>query len=157
MADSLGGGQNVFCPISRSERRQILQRKGGQSRRRWKGIKNLALQLQRLTPKLELLPKISSRIHIIFDEIYTNILHYSKASNVEISYKIEEGKLFLSFSDNGIPYDPLEALDPDITLSAKEREIGGLGIFMVKKMSEKMEYVYEEDRNILKIVIGLAP
>ena len=113
--------------------------------------------VQRLTQKLELLPKISSRIHIIFDEIYTNILHYSKASNVEISYKIEEGKLFLSFSDNGIPYDPLEAPDPDITLSAKEREIGGLGIFMVKKMSEKMEYVYEEDRNILKFVIGLAP
>lgn len=119
--------------------------------------KAVEIFVQRLTQKLELLPKISSRIHIIFDEIYTNILHYSKASNVEISYKIEEGKLFLSFSDNGIPYDPLEAPDPDITLSAKEREIGGLGIFMVKKMSEKMEYVYEEDRNILKIVIGLAP
>lgn len=111
--------------------------------------------VQKLTQKLEVLPKISGRIHIIFDEIYTNILNYSGASNVEISYRIEEGKLCLFFADNGIPYNPLNAQEPDITLSAKERKIGGLGIFMVKKMSEKMEYVYEENRNILKIVIGL--
>ena len=69
---------------------------------------------------------------------------------------IENGKLHISFADNGIPYNPLEATEPDTTLSAEEREIGGLGIFMVKKMTESMEYEYTDDKNILTLVIALS-
>ncbi len=108
-----------------------------------------------LTAKLEVIPKIASKINIIFDEIYTNILNYSKASLAGISYSIEGGKLYITFTDNGIPYNPLSAAEPDITLSAEEREIGGLGIFMVKKMTESMEYFYEDNKNILRLVILL--
>ena len=68
---------------------------------------------------------------------------------------IENGKLNISFADNGIPYNPLEATEPDTTLSAEEREIGGLGIFMVKKMTEIMEYEYKDDKNILTLVIAI--
>ena len=106
--------------------------------------------------KLLAVPKIANKIHIIFDEIYTNIVSYSKATNAEVSYNIENEKLHLTFSDNGIAYDPLQASEPDVTLSAEERQIGGLGIFIVKKMAESMEYTRENERNVLKITIALS-
>ena len=91
----------------------------------------------------------------MFDEIYANIVNYSKATLTTISYSIENGKLRISFTDNGVSYNPLEANEPDTTLSAEEREIGGLGIFMVKKMTESMEYEYADDKNQLTLVIAL--
>ena len=109
-----------------------------------------------LSGKLEIVPKIANKINIVFDEIYTNIVNYSKATLATVSYSIESGKLRISFTDNGIPYNPLEASEPDTTLSAEEREIGGLGIFMVKKMTESMEYEYKEGKNILTLVIALS-
>ena len=109
-----------------------------------------------LSAKLEIIPKIANKINIVFDEIYANIVNYSKASNASVSYKIENGKLCLTFADNGVPYNPLKADEPDTTLSAEEREIGGLGIFMVKKMTESMQYEYTDNKNILTLVIALS-
>lgn len=57
----------------------------------------------------------------------------------------------ITFIDNGVPYDPLAKADPDITLSAGEREIGGLGIYMVKKSMDDVSYEYRDGKNILKI------
>ena len=91
----------------------------------------------------------------MFDEIYANIVNYSNASLATVSYTIENSKLCLTFADNGIPYNPLEATEPDTTLSAEERQIGGLGIFMVKKMTESMEYELKDGKNVLKLVIAL--
>ena len=109
-----------------------------------------------LSSKLETVPKIASKINIVFDEIYANIVNYSKAKHATISYSIENGKLYLVFADDGIRYNPLEAAEPDTTLSAEERQIGGLGIFMVKKMTESMEYEYKDDKNVLTLVISLS-
>lgn len=108
-----------------------------------------------LSEKFEIAPKIANKINIVFDEIYTNIANYSKATLATISYSIESEKLRISFTDNGIPYNPITAVEPDTTLSAEERKIGGLGIFMVKKMTESMEYEYTEGKNILTLVIAL--
>ena len=109
-----------------------------------------------LSAKLEIVPKIANKINIVFDEIYANIVNYSKATLATVFYSIESGKLRISFTDNGIPYNPLEAAEPDTTLSAEEREIGGLRIFMVKKMTESMEYEYTDGKNILTLVIALS-
>ena len=57
----------------------------------------------------------------------------------------------VTFIDRGVPYDPLEKEDPDVTLSAEERGIGGLGIFMAKKAVDDMQYVYRDGQNILTI------
>ena len=57
----------------------------------------------------------------------------------------------ITFIDQGIPYDPLKKEDPDVTLSANEREVGGLGIFLVKKIMDDMKYEYKDGQNILKI------
>ena len=58
----------------------------------------------------------------------------------------------ITLTDRGTPYDPLKKPDPDITLSAKEREIGGLGIYMVKKSMDEMRYEYRDGQNVLTIV-----
>ena len=59
--------------------------------------------------------------------------------------------VIITFIDNGIPYDPLKKEDPDITLSAEERDIGGLGIYMVKKTMDAVSYEYKDGCNILTI------
>ncbi|MBE7019220.1 MAG: hypothetical protein E7413_05035 [Ruminococcaceae bacterium] len=109
-----------------------------------------------LSKKIEIVPKIANKINIVFDEVYANIVNYSKATLATVCYSIESGKLRISFIDNGIPYNPLEATEPDTTLSAEKRAIGGLGIFMVKKMTESMEYEYENGNNILTLAISLS-
>ena len=108
-----------------------------------------------LSAKLEIVPKIATKINIVFDEIYANIVNYSKATLATVSYSIKDSKLHLIFTDNGVMYNPLEAAEPDTTLSAEDRQIGGLGIFMVKKMTQSMEYEYKDDKNILTLVIAL--
>ena len=108
-----------------------------------------------LTEKLTVVPKIANKVSIAVDEIYSNIVNYSGADLATISYEIKDGRLYMTFTDDGIPYNPIKAEEPDVTLSAEERKIGGLGIFMVKKMTESMEYTYEDDKNILRLVISL--
>ena len=57
----------------------------------------------------------------------------------------------ITFADRGIPFDPLEKDDPDVTLSAEEREIGGLGIYMTKKVMDDVSYAYKDGQNILTL------
>ena len=60
--------------------------------------------------------------------------------------------LYITFRDQGIPYNPLEKEDPDVTLSAEERQIGGLGIFLVKKMMDDVHYEYRDGFNVLTVM-----
>ena len=60
--------------------------------------------------------------------------------------------MVITFIDNGIPYDPLAKADPDITLSSEERDVGGLGIYMVKKTMDDISYEYKDGQNILRII-----
>lgn len=105
---------------------------------------------------LDLPMKAVMQIDVIIDEIFGNIAHYAYGdetgkATVTVKKKEDENCVVLIFSDNGIPYDPLKKEDPNVKLTAEEREIGGLGIFMAKKMSDYMEYEYRDGQNILKI------
>ena len=60
-------------------------------------------------------------------------------------------KVWLTFTDEGVPYNPLAKEDPDITLSAEERKLGGLGIYMVKKMMDEFRYEYKDGKNIVTV------
>lgn len=99
--------------------------------------------------------KLMMKLMVVLDEIYSNIVNYSCAQNVCIKMQRENEELILEFEDNGKPYNPLEAEEPDITASIEERSIGGLGIFMVKKMMDKVEYEYIDDKNRLILVKSL--
>jgi len=91
---------------------------------------------------------------IAVEEVFVNIAKYaytSGAGEVTISASVDSGKLIIEFADSGTPYNPLAKADPDVTLPADEREIGGLGIFMVKKLMDDVVYRYEDGKNILTI------
>ena len=98
--------------------------------------------------------KFNNSIHIAVEEIFVNIAHYAYPSGdgyVIVCVDIADNNVSIKFIDGGTPYNPLEKSDPDTTLSADERSIGGLGIFMVKKLMDSMNYHYENDNNILTI------
>jgi anti-sigma regulatory factor (Ser/Thr protein kinase) len=100
--------------------------------------------------------KTQMQIDIAVEEVYVNIAHYAynpEIGGVTIRVQIEEEPLeiILTFIDKGKPYDPLAKEDPDVTLAAEDRQIGGLGIFMVKKSMDNVSYEYNEGRNILTL------
>jgi len=92
-----------------------------------------------------------AKILVAVDELYSNICRYSKAAEAKIECHVTEDYVQILFEDDGIPYNPLEKADPDITLSAEEREAGGLGIYMVRTMMDDMEYEYADAKNRLTI------
>ena len=101
-------------------------------------------------------PKIQMQIDVAVEEIFVNIANYAYNPEIGlagISVETQEEPLAvtITFTDNGVPYDPLKKPDPDVTLSAEERQIGGLGIYMVKKSMDDISYEYKDGRNILTI------
>jgi len=106
--------------------------------------------------------KTQMQIDVAVEEIFVNVAHYAytpEVGNVSVSINIcadEDGsdvlKAVVTFKDSGIPFDPTAKADPDVTLSAQERQIGGLGIYMVKKSMDSMTYSYTEGQNILTIM-----
>ena len=100
--------------------------------------------------------KTQMQIDIAVEELFVNIASYAyhpEAGQATIRVEVKEAPLavILTFLDQGRPYDPLAKEDPDITLSAEERQIGGLGIFMVKKTMDELAYEYKDGQNILKV------
>lgn len=95
--------------------------------------------------------KTANKVQIAVDEIYSNIVYYSRAKNAGLTVSKSGETLTLLFEDDGIPYDPTKTKEPDVTLSAQEREIGGLGIFMVRKMAADVRYEHTDGKNVLTV------
>ncbi len=97
-----------------------------------------------------------SQLHIILDEICSNIVKHSKASEFEIELENTptSNGVRMTFRDDGVAFDPLNQPPPDITLSAEERPIGGLGIMMVRQMASNISYCRNDNRNVLTIELG---
>ena len=98
--------------------------------------------------------KVSMQIAIAAEEIFVNIAHYAYPcgqGRMSLAIGHEDGIITLRFTDSGIPFDPLALEDPDITLNADERDIGGLGIFMVKKSMDEVLYERRDGQNIFTI------
>lgn len=97
-----------------------------------------------------------NQIDLAVEEIFVNIAHYSGSEEAVVScdYHIGgdgSGTLTVIFKDSGKPFNPLAKEDPDLTLSAEERKIGGLGIFLTKKFMDSVEYEYSDGMNCLTI------
>ena len=104
--------------------------------------------------KLDCSMKAQMQIDVAIDEIFSNIARYAYqdgegSATVECDFD-EGSRIFsITFLDQGIPFDPLRQSDPDTTLITEEREIGGLGIFVVKKTMDEISYEYRDGRNVL--------
>ena len=106
--------------------------------------------------KLDCSMQAQMQLDVAIDEIFGNIARYAypdKSGIVTIRHGYEEAsRLFsVTFIDRGVPFDPLKQANPDTSLELKDREIGGLGIFLVKKTMDKVGYRYMDGKNILNI------
>ena len=97
---------------------------------------------------------LRAQMHI--DELFSNIAFYAydpETGPATVRVEVEEEPLsvIITFIDHGKPYDPLAREDPDITLQAESREVGGLGVFLVKKTMDEVSYEYRDGQNVLRI------
>ena len=101
--------------------------------------------------------KVQMAICVAIEEVFVNVAHYAYGDSegdmeLAIGFDAESRTITFRMTDQGIPFDPLAKPDPDITLSAEEREIGGLGIFIAKKTMDSISYAYENGKNILTMI-----
>ena len=106
--------------------------------------------------KIDCPMKTVMQISVAIDELFSNIVRYGYPDGpgpiaVQFVERRDPETVYIRFEDSGIPYNPLAKDDPDVTLSAEERDIGGLGIYVVKKTMDDVKYKYEDGKNILTI------
>ena len=116
----------------------------------------LATQIGQELKALNCSEKAYRQIAVSVDELFTNIVSYAYGAEsgmmtVQMSHDEDAGTVTLTFIDKGIPYNPLSHEDPDVEQKGEERAIGGLGILLVKKKMDGIEYRYENDQNILTV------
>ena len=122
-------------------------------------VENIETVTEFVNEQLEALAcpmKAQMQIDIAIDELFGNIAHYAYNpdvgdATVRVEVTEEPLAVIITFIDNGMPYDPLNNADPDITLSADERQLGGWGSDMVKKTMDRVSYEYRDGQNILTI------
>lgn len=100
--------------------------------------------------------RIRGQIALAAEEIFVNIARYAyenKIGDAGIQVEVEQEPLqvLITFTDQGVPYDPLQRETPDLSLSAEERPIGGLGIYLMRQSMDDVSYEYREGKNILTI------
>ena len=104
--------------------------------------------------KAEASPKLMVTFAVALEELFVNVAHYAYPNSkgtVKIGIDTSGDSIVVQLTDSGIPFNPVAMPDPDITESAEERKIGGLGIYMVKKSMDSMIYEYKDKQNILTI------
>lgn len=89
-------------------------------------------------------------LRLAVEELVANVVNYAYSNeegNLEVDINVKDNQLSITFIDHGVPFNPLVQNDPDITLSAEDREIGGLGIFLVKQVMDSVEYYFVDGKN----------
>ena len=118
-------------------------------------INKLALFIEELDETLNLTPEQVFNLNLVLEEAVSNVIFYaySKEEHQEIvlTAKISDKSLIFVLTDSGKEFDPTQAPDADVTLSAEEREIGGLGIFLIRQIMNKVEYQRIEGKNVLTL------
>ncbi|MBI3232785.1 MAG: ATP-binding protein [Bacteroidetes bacterium] len=103
---------------------------------------------------------VSFAIDLAMDELLTNIITYGFPEDgyheIDIDFELSDEEIAVKITDDGIPFNPLEQEDADTTLSIDEREIGGLGIHLVKKTMNSMEYQRSGNKNVLTLKKSIA-
>ena len=101
-------------------------------------------------------PKVRTMLETVVEEVFVNIVKYANATVAELTVSVQDETITLGFADDGIPFNPLNAEQPDITLPAEKRGIGGLGILMIQKMTDRQSYAYCDGMNRLTLMKRLG-
>ena len=122
-------------------------------------LENLQTVIDFATEQLEIREcpmKTSMQLELVIEEIFVNISSYAYHPEIGsatfcMEFVENPDAVLMTFIDGGKPYNPLERDDPDTTLELEERDIGGLGIFLVKKNVDEINYEYADGKNILRM------
>lgn len=118
-------------------------------------LPSLAKKIEVLAEKWELPQALVMNVNLAIEEALTNIIFYaftdSDKHQIKISVSLNNKGLTIKISDNGIPFNPLSQNQPDISLPALERPVGGLGIFLISQIMDKMNYTRQNNQNILTL------
>ncbi len=122
----------------------------------------LADFVNEICEELNLDMMLSFNLNLVLEEAVTNVIMYAYPQDEEHTMTLkawtEDGKLTFQLSDQGKPFNPIkEAPQVDTTLSAEERDIGGLGIFLIQQMMDEVEYEYKDNSNVLTMKKNINP
>lgn len=98
------------------------------------------------------LPEENTYVNLIVEEVFVNIVDYSKADFIIVEIEYENGTIMLNFIDNGIEFNPILKENPELPDTIDEAQIGGLGILLTKELSDELDYHYINGENHLKII-----
>lgn len=116
-----------------------------------------------LNPSINELTRLNEFIHaevsnigydvdLIVEEVFVNIVNYSNCTYIKVNVECKDSVLKMEFIDDGIQFNPLESESPDSPDTIDEAEIGGLGIHLVKNLTDELNYEYENNENHLTII-----
>ena len=118
-------------------------------------LPNLAEKIEKLGESWDLSQAITMNVNLVMEEALSNIIFYAfndkNKHEIEIYVSIKKNKLTITFKDDGVPFNPLSQQKPDINLSAEERPVGGLGIFLMSQIMDEMHYNRQKNKNILTL------
>ncbi|MBQ7663118.1 MAG: ATP-binding protein [Prevotella sp.] len=116
-------------------------------------ISKLADFVDAIAEEASIDPSLAMSLNLALEEAVTNVVMYAypagEEGDVDIVAELSDGSLLFTISDKGIPFDPTKKEDADITLGVEERQIGGLGIFLVRQLMDTVEYERKDGYNIL--------
>ena len=118
-------------------------------------LSSLAEQIDNLSEEWAISPALTMNINLVIEEALSNIIFYAFTDNdkheIRISVSLTTNKLTIKITDNGISFNPLGQQQPDISLPAEERPVGGLGIFLISQIMDEMNYIRKGNQNILTL------
>lgn len=116
-------------------------------------IIKLAVFIDELGEEMNLTPELIFNLNLVLEEAVSNVILYAygeeKHKEISLMANMSDGNLVFVLTDSGKEFDPTKVPDADITLSAEEREIGGLGIFLIRQIMDKVDYQRIEEKNVL--------
>ena len=118
-------------------------------------LPSLAVKIDELAEEWKISPSLAMNINLVIEEAVSNIIFYAFADinkhEIAISVSLNDNRLSIKITDDGIPFNPLEQQQPDINLPAEERPVGGLGIFLISQIMDEMDYARKGNQNILTL------
>ena len=116
-------------------------------------ISKLAIFIEELSEELALAPELTFNLNLVLEEAVSNVILYAygeeKQKEITLLANMSDNNLIFVLTDSGQEFDPTKVPDADVTLSAEEREIGGLGIFLIRQIMNSIEYQRIDGKNVL--------
>jgi serine/threonine-protein kinase RsbW len=122
-------------------------------------LSRLAEEIEKLAERWELPQALAMNINLVLEEAVSNIIFYAftdaEIHKIRVTISSGNNRLIIKITDDGIPFNPLAHQAPDITSTAEERTVGGLGIFLISQIMDELHYLRKENQNILTLTKSL--